>query len=199
MTSPKDTTIQVKEDSATSSASLRGEQATGDRREEIVAVIEMLERASGPARALDCKIWLVLFDKQIMIDGGGYSPNAKPPKYESARKIWTADWPHWGDRSQVDHGVAMEIGAPHYTASIDAALSLVPEGWFVANLAQWRSGAPTRTWAATLKLDPQCDEERHTSNRPSAAIALCIAALKARLAAITTERSPDTTSPSNGR
>jgi hypothetical protein len=75
------------------------------------------------------------------------------------------------------------IGAPpKFTASLDAAMTLVPEGWFLADLGLWRSGAPTRTWAATLKLDPQCDERVHTSNKPSAAIALCTVALRARAA-----------------
>lgn len=68
---------------------------------------------------------------------------------------------------------------PDFTASLDAAMTLVPEGWWVAKLEQWRTGAPTRTWASTLRLDPHNDEEVHKSGKPSAALAICAVALRA--------------------
>jgi len=67
---------------------------------------------------------------------------------------------------------------PQYTASIDAALTLVPEGWRVYQLGQradyWCASiftvkphlAPTTSWARVHAATP--------------ALALCIAALKAK-------------------
>lgn len=133
-------------------------------------VIARLERAAGPDRELDADIIRALYPACHI---GPYVVGDDEPVVFHAEPL-----------VQNKHEV------PRYTSSLDAALTLVPEGWFVANFAQWRSGAPTRTWAATLKLDPDCDEERHTSNRPSAALALCLAALRARLSqppAITAE------------
>ncbi len=68
---------------------------------------------------------------------------------------------------------------PSYTTSIDAALTLVPEGWYVATIAQWRSGPGPRIWAATLNAEPGADAGYRHATRSSPALALCIAALKA--------------------
>lgn len=92
-------------------------------------LIEALEKASEGSRVLDIRIWLALFDKQILVDGGGYAPRTRPLQYKSAREIWTDDWPYWDVPSQVE-SVGMEIDAPAYTASIDAALTLVPDGQY---------------------------------------------------------------------
>lgn len=172
---------------------------------DIADIIARLEMATEQDRALDCKIWLALFDKQIMVDGGGYKPNARSPKYESARKIWSDDWPHWNERTQVEHGVALEINAPQYTASIDAALTLVPEGYRTMHAGETKDGKwfwglhmdaghsknPTTkdgiSWAHQTDSRP----ELFADGAPSPAIALCIAALKARAALSMQERNHD--------
>lgn len=73
---------------------------------------------------------------------------------------------------------AMNIGGPaenalHYTASLDAAMSLVPEGW---NVGQWRIiGKPDscRMWD---------DETDIITSGSTPALALTAAALRARAA-----------------
>lgn len=138
-------------------------------------LIEKLQKAAGPDRALDCKIWLALFDKQIMIDGGGYGPKATAPKYKSARAIWTDDWPHWDQPSQVDHGVAMELGVPRYTASIDDASTLVLKGW------EWAVSSEQPVQSGEARLYGKYDDVQHAICA-TPAIALSVVALKARLA-----------------
>ncbi len=81
---------------------------------------------------------------------------------------------------------------PHYTASIDAALTLVPEGvlWeidFKLNIGDdfdWRRGETKTAYSAgagsrwdNKKTPANWQYSRHQT---SAAIALCIAALRAR-------------------
>ncbi len=62
--------------------------------------------------------------------------------------------------------------APHYTTSSDAALTLVPEGfdWDIC----FRGGGNRRSYFATVGVYKSGDP------RPTPALALCIAALKAR-------------------
>lgn len=66
---------------------------------------------------------------------------------------------------------------PHYTTSIDAALSLVPEGWswFVGKLRR-ESANPGSAQLLNAKAEPP--EYRECAATP--ALALCIAALKSR-------------------
>lgn len=86
-----------------------------------------------------------------------------------------------GDYWLVQRSGRQLKAAPHYTTSLDAALTLVPEGWRVYGMGQGASAnydrwfvelvtvkphlAPTSTWKRAAALTP--------------ALALCIAALKA--------------------
>lgn len=122
-------------------------------------LIARLEAATGPNRKLDSEIcraagWEVRADKKF---GGDY--------YQP-RKNYT-----WQD-------------VPAYTASIDAALTLVPEGWSVQSLSQ---SLDLTWWDCTLER-VCCEDglflgsgvEVTADARPSLPLALCIAALKAR-------------------
>jgi hypothetical protein len=144
-------------------------------------LIARLEKATGPDRELDCKIWLALFDKQVMVDGGGYSPNARPPKYESARKIWTDDWPGWTERTQVEHGVAIELDCPRFTGSLDAALMLVTEGCGI-EIGFPTPGGNGKPWADVWWGDDPEEPRQIHENAATLPLALSIAALKARSA-----------------
>lgn len=65
--------------------------------------------------------------------------------------------------------------APRYSSSVDSALTLVPEG------RKWSVG----TWSqnfATVGAEPWMAAEVSVQHTSTPAIALCIAALKARLA-----------------
>ena len=66
------------------------------------------------------------------------------------------------------------VNLPHYTTSIDAALTLVPEGWVVSH-AYW--GRDKSAFCLTKEVGIYT-EGQHAAATP--ALALCIAALKAR-------------------
>lgn len=115
-------------------------------------LIERLEAASGPDRELDAEI-------AVAIGLGKATAN-------HAGRYW----------KQGDLHVTGE--APAYTASIDAALTLVPEGWTYEG-RQGPSGFPHLWTLSTIK----CGDVRYTTvtgRARSAAITLCIAALRAR-------------------
>lgn len=110
-------------------------------------LIAALERADGPSRELDSAICA-----------------------EMGLENWTAaEW------AEAVSGVGREHwsipGSLPYTSSIDAALTLVPEGCY---WAVYRSGM------AYVKPDEDGPQERDLAAAATPALALCIAALKAR-------------------
>ena len=152
-----------------------GEKATVDQGAEIADLIAKLEAATGPDRALDLAIWLFV---------GG---NERREAIEQQGWIIRA-----GD----------EV-VPVFTGSIDAALTLVPDGAWDGCI-MWNFGELQRGGYVELNLanplwdDPDCPVEelnRHAAcvadydNREAGvdrtprplALAICIAALKARL------------------
>ena len=79
-----------------------------------------------------------------------------------------------------------DTGWPHYTTSLDAALTLVPEGWgwAAAELDKGEPSAVVTNFLPQLKpgtLDANPDRIDFRSKAATHALALCIAALKARL------------------
>lgn len=142
-------------------------------------LIERLEMATGPDRRLDFAIHNHLF----------------PP--DPVRVTDVKLPPGFGDDA-LSH--AMD-DRPSYTASIDAALTLVPEGFMAALAGPWvwsteteRAGQPI--WEAAVTDEGSSFEESNISDLTdfaisgqgsTPAIALCIAALKAR----TTNPSPE--------
>ena len=83
--------------------------------------------------------------------------------------------PHWDDpqrRSMMlsDEGV---VRCPYYTESIDAALSFTPDEWSYVCMERYSDG-----WYVRLK-PKSFDQEHVTSSQKPAAIALCIANLRA--------------------
>lgn len=134
-------------------------------------LLAALEAATGPGRELDAAIWLAIhrpnykYPRQVM--------NRTPSSYAEAVERHTVS---------VDRGIT----APAYTASLDAALTLVPEGWFLDGLREGRK----RITYATDRHEPlgwfqselqYIDGGRLIRERAkSFALALCIAALRAR-------------------
>ena len=105
-------------------------------------LIARLEATEGPSRELDCEIHEALGHEVIL--GAGKHPMNRTG----------------GGR------------VPKYTASLDAAVSLVPEGWEVV-LEWYRSEGMARLSRNGLDADS-------LSAGKTPALALCIAALKAR-------------------
>lgn len=95
----------------------------------------------------------------------------------------------WAIRDQVcaDAGEISSHIAPHYTTSLDAALTLVPEGG-EENGEGWRIGierGPGREtyWTAWLRRHASDETIEATAiYKAGPALALCIAALRARAA-----------------
>lgn len=117
-------------------------------RDELIAA---LEKATGPDRELDAAIALAL----------GWTKHVR---------VWGYAW------TRADGSDATWNGLPAYTASIDAAVSLVPDGWCPL-IGQ---NVHHRHWSCLVQrvTDSGDIESRHDS-AATPAIALCIAALKA--------------------
>lgn len=110
-------------------------------------LITRLESADGPSRELDADIARAIGWECVVRD-----PEAQG-KYVCWRKHYrSGEW----------------IMLPRYTASIDAALTLVPEGWDWA-IFHTNGGLTIHAWCGD-KID-------HFGDTP--ALALCIAALRA--------------------
>lgn len=122
-------------------------------------LIERLEKASGPDRRLDFDIWFAA------------SPEGK------IEREWPQDqlkmpWDQWFENWKSDRSAF-----PDYTTSIDAAVTLVPEG-FAWQVCQENFGR-AESWSrdgGRLSATTQVRADRCATP----AIALCIAALKAR-------------------
>ena len=129
-------------------------------------LIEQLEAATEGSRELDACVW-------VAVNGKG-QPMKKvgPPSYKEPRFFCNPD-------PGIDWiGYDLLRIAPNYTTSLDAALTLVPEGmkWCISDLGQ--IGA--EDWAfAGVYGSPMVGSECDTNAR-TPALALCIAALKAR-------------------
>jgi hypothetical protein len=96
-------------------------------RDELLQLAERVERAEGPDRELDCRIWLFVGERL-----GGDSEQAfrrsepiKPGIVVAGRWMGSALEKYPEDV----RGVARNWNVPTFTASLDAAMSLVPEGW----------------------------------------------------------------------
>lgn len=125
----------------------------------IEELIARLEAATGPCRELDVAISVAVGrdDETTLLR---YT-NGTEKRVPTSRNCWGG---------QVD--------SPRYTASIDAALTLVPEGfcWEV------RKGyVPEATvWQIGCEYDEGSGRTLPHAQAPTPAIALCIAALRAR-------------------
>lgn len=132
----------------------------------LLELIGRLEKATGPDRELDAQIWLAV------------TPGA-------TRKTTHVDHhvrPYDIDETRRADGRLIVV--PEYTASIDAALMLVPEGsaWFIQKYddGSYEAGikydrAEQSAWNRTPGFTQQSNAMGMTP-----ALALCIAALRAR-------------------
>lgn len=115
-------------------------------------LIERLEAAGWPDRELDAEIAPIMGLR--IVDEG----------HQIGRVCYDAN----------NHGVPL----PRYTASIDAALTLVPEGWTYEG-RQGPSGFP-HIWTLSTIKSGDVRYTTVTGRARSTALALCIAALRAR-------------------
>ena len=153
-------------------------------RADMTDLIARLAAATAGSRELDVRIkaWLQP-DIPVMTDSGGYGPNAHPVEYTALSEmieVWADGAPN-DDRARDHHwdGLGMGVSTPHYTTSIDAALTLVPEGWSIANFYEAVKPQDRPWWGVVLRRDEPY-RVFESLGHPTPALALTIAALKAR-------------------
>ena len=116
-------------------------------------LIARLEAATGPDRALDAEI---------------------------ARDVCGLvihEWPDWIARTSAMHDFPALWPTPFYTESVDAAMTLIPDGfWWTVGAGRTRPDEPL--YGAFIYDGDDLVGSGETE--VSAAIALCVAALKAR-------------------
>lgn len=116
------------------------------------AAIEAMEGATEGSHDLDCRVFAA-------VSGWSY------PLFGSAAS-------HFRDTDYTD-----------YTTSLDAALTLVPEGWFLYRIDHDSpTNNPAWGWGASLRYHVNPEIGRAVGwSRHGMALALCLAALRARL------------------
>jgi len=129
----------------------------------LTALAEACEKASGPDRELDCRI-MALVNPERFVDREESEQYADPEYLRSANR---ADWRY-----------LREIGLTSYTASLDAATKLMPKGarFYVDNGTLDEGDSHACVY----------QQQRYQGGSKvavSPALALCVAALRARAAA----------------
>lgn len=135
-----------------------GTQAMTDR-QTLAALVERVEQATGLDRELDAEIaWLMHPSDRKRLG----SPDLRRECFHLG--LPEPQWVPWESVSSFH---------PHYTSSLDAALTLVPEGmaWTVLAI----SGADAATHS------PSAVVTRQAGNAATPALALVAAALRARM------------------
>jgi len=146
---------------------------------ETADLIERLTKATWPDRELDCLIWAAINDHDVRYDSNGSVVAIPRPRPTKEFRI-----------GFIDHGMVERnfytagypsSATPTYTASLDAALTLVPEGlyWLVSE-GRTRETEPlggAQVFRPSYLVKPLAEAEHE-----SAVIALVIVALKARAA-----------------
>lgn len=123
--------------------------------EELAELIAALERTDGPDRELDGAIWEAM----------GFVDEAH-----------CRSWCRMDGRTDLTRGDYIAAWAPEFTASLDAALPLVPNGY-------WSIDSENGKCSATVILNGEDVVRaiaRSAGRFATPAIALCIAALRAR-------------------
>ena len=123
------------------------------------ALLAKLEAATGPDRRLDFDLWAEITRPT------GWPALGEP---EENRTMWFNYWKN------------DPLAFPRYTESLDCAMTLVPDGWLTRDVKQGTDGwhwLLAHSWRIRNGLDGVA-----TAKAPTAALALCIAAVRARLA-----------------
>lgn len=121
-------------------------------------LIELAERCEA-ATGADTKL-----EREIAEALGWRHVRNKGPESEWFPYVWVAP----------DGKCDADETYPDYTASIDAALTLVPEGW------NWQVGKGNHCWSAVYQGAPPSMRVDPIAATP--ALAICAAALRARAA-----------------
>jgi hypothetical protein len=140
-------------------------------------LVELLQMAFGPDRNLDGKIAVATTASVKTSDDMTYARERDPRG---------GDATHPGHYFMVSHSGASAKTAPCFTASVDEALRLLPEGcdWLIGR-GQTRPDEPpygVQVFPAHSGRMVEMPVPLAEGEHPSLAIAICIAALEARAA-----------------
>lgn len=135
---------------------------------DLIELAERCEKSIGPDRDLDALIMATLFRRENRLIG-------------TREEMDDGSWRHiktcvWVDPA-TDEWVS--TAAREFTSSIDAAMTLVPQGFAVELSEAWGPGR--KDWTATMKrrsIDGAGTWPKANSDKP--ALALCAAAMRAR-------------------
>lgn len=143
--------------------------------DELLKLAARCEAATGPDRELDGSIWwAVLKPEEIeSIDRTGFVRECIERDGSAGKAL-----AQFYDSSDPACLAKIAFSRP-FTASLDAAMMLVPEGWRVRDFGDWED-----RWLLSLMNEDTCETVEARSGRGLPALALCAAALRARHAAM---------------
>lgn len=149
-------------------------------RADMMELAARIEAADGPSRELDAQIAEAL--------GMCQHRNKTRSGYQDDTGFDCDDCgaDSWGNRSKDGHNRRLNDPNPAYTASLDSAMTLVPEGWSVSvgdlrgyDPPMWRCHLRDHR-PESLTAAGHSEIWKEGSTPASAALAICAAALRAR-------------------
>lgn len=150
-----------------------------DQQQDMGDLIARIERADGPSRELDAEIYH---------DVLGFCRHSRK-EYNACQDDTGFDCldcgaDSWGNKSKHPYplGQGLYDKAPAYTASIDAAMSLVPEEWKLRQINFSAPCADCRKWTLNL-FGGSVGQDTFHAEAHTPALALCAAALRAQTGA----------------
>lgn len=145
----------------------------------LLELVERVEKLDGPSRHIDTQIEILLDPGAQHIIGHEEGPFPRKPIYGPRSSFW--EWACDDSMEPPAFG-----GISTYTDSLDAATSLVPEGWVLGIQQNCHTAGG---WCAKLTRtdggNVQLDFAQAFASTP--ALALTAAALRARAASLTGE------------
>jgi hypothetical protein len=138
-----------------------------DRNQSLIALAARVEAATGPDRELDLAI-SVAIDYRDVFNGPLYKPYAGDWRWGAGGD----EIEHWTSSGKRDGFLDPAQFVPRWTASLDAAMTLVPEGM------QWFKERGAYVPNIAVIQGPTCSFVGETDS--TFALALCAAALRAR-------------------
>ena len=151
------------------------------------ALITKLEAATEGSRLLDAYIWMISDNRELRLDGDVLLAKSRKQPYD---ECVLGVYRHHVFDAELSHKPPL----PRYTTSLDAALTLVPEGWqvhMISNQPRWTvvvrspdaryEEAEFPSQGGTYEHWLVAGKDASGIQKP-AALAVCIAALRARAA-----------------
>lgn len=141
-----------------------------------MTLIDRLEAAETGSSELDCLVMIAC--GLVPIQHGlaeGWHYEFDTIELMGSRRTKVQLWPtnDAGNRAEYSHGIH---DAESYTTSVDAALTLIPEGWLLTLVGDLHAGF-SATGARCHLMSWEHESDAEGSTRP---LAICVAAIKAR-------------------